>query len=115
MLTLIMTTINLIILTLFYAEYRKKETAEYINHDNVVGNSGILFPPDEETVYSISLWHADNEIVSEELRISLSPSDWCKFASQPFYSPLIQYLDNLRIQKQKEHLDAEKDSKGIEE
>lgn len=77
---------------------------------------GKFFPPNQEDVYSIEKWYADapviegerEEITHEEdglvgleLRIFLSSSDWYKFQKQPFCPELIQYLDSLKIQKDK--------------
>ena len=40
-----------------------------------------------------------NGLVEVKLVISLETSNWYKFQSQSFYQELIQYLDNLKIQK----------------
>lgn len=39
--------------------------------------------------------YADNEILCQELRVSLSPSDWCKFEKQEFYSQLVEWVYHL--------------------
>ena len=86
---------------------------------------GKFFPPTDEEVYSITKWYADapeesilysggkevakitNEeecLAGLELRIFLSSSDWCKFQEQSFYQEIFQYLDNLKIRKEKELL-----------
>lgn len=55
--------------------------------------------------------YADNEIFLVELLISLTPHDLYKLKSQHFYQELVQYLENLQIQKknvfQAEKLDSE--------
>lgn len=43
----------------------------------------------------ITAEYEDNEIFCQELRISLSPSDWCKFEKQEFYSQLIEWVRHL--------------------
>lgn len=76
----------------------KKES--FMNAKHLCDDDGGLFPPTEETVYAISSWYADNRVACQELRISLTVSDWCIFVVQPFYQELIQYLDNLKTQKE---------------
>lgn len=39
--------------------------------------------------------YANNEIVHQELRISLSGLDLCKLQNQKFYPKLMKFLDNL--------------------
>lgn len=39
--------------------------------------------------------YANNEIVHQELRISLSGPDLCKLQNQKFYPKLMKFLDNL--------------------
>lgn len=90
-----------------------------------------FFPPDEQEVYTIDKWYADakpkktvfwsddqiaEEVINEEdglvgleLRIFLKPCDWYKFQDQAFYTELMQYLDNLKIQKEQESLDEVQD------
>lgn len=48
--------------------------------------------------FQISAGYADNVKYCQELRICLSPHDWSKFESQPFFRDLVEYLDNEGIQ-----------------
>ena len=48
--------------------------------------------------FQISAGYADNVKYCQELRICLSPHDWSKFKSQPFFRDLVEYLDNEGIQ-----------------
>lgn len=87
-----------------------------------------FFPPAE--VYSIAEWYANASdkttlfadgkevkstidegecLVGLELRILLSPCDWCRFQEQPFYLDLLQYLDNLKTLKESTRPVEEKD------
>lgn len=105
---------------------RAKKGYQFPINETTENWHGKLFPPEEKEVYSIDRWYAgalpektvfyaDNTVagiianeedglVGLELRIFLLFSDWCKFQEQSFYQELIQYLDNLRIQKAVEHL-----------
>ena len=42
--------------------------------------------------------YADNVKYCRELRICLSVHDWNKFAEQPFFQELIEYLGRIQIQ-----------------
>lgn len=51
--------------------------------------------------------YEDNSPVCQELRVSLSPHDWCKFEKQDFYSQLIEWvrsLENVETQDNTEDL-----------
>lgn len=43
----------------------------------------------------ITCEYEDNEILCREFRLSLSPSDWCRFEIQPFYPQLIGWVRSL--------------------
>lgn len=55
--------------------------------------------------------YADNEIFLVELSISLTPHDLYRLKNQRFYQELVQYLENIQIQKKNvfhtEELDSE--------
>lgn len=56
--------------------------------------------------------YEDNEIVCQELRVSLLPSDWCRFEKQEFYRELIEWvrrLENSDIPHNIDHPDTETD------
>lgn len=93
---------------------KKQENKERITKEIIEGGKtrGFIFPPYVEDVYSISEWCAtfengESHPYCRELQIVLEPSDWCKFQNQPFYQELIQYLDNVKIQKHNMSLDEE--------
>lgn len=99
-----------------------RRTKEYSKKNISGGNAGVLFPPDIKDVYSISEWYAgatieglESGLYCRELQISLTAYDWYKFQEQSFYQELIQYLDNLKIQKQNKPLGEAKDLKEKEE
>ena len=52
--------------------------------------------PELKTANLISAY-ADNEIYCRELRICLSPRDWCEFSGQEFFQDLIEYLHRKEI------------------
>ena len=74
---------------------RQKEQKEHIVENSV------------QSRYIITDFWADASInangtaglVARELRISLDIRDWYKFQKQPFYSALMQYLDNAQTQE----------------
>lgn len=66
--------------------------------DNKIPFTKNFFPP-YYCKYSINDWCSDNVSYCRELRIALSLHDWCKFAKQDFFPPLMEYLENLKIQK----------------
>ena len=97
--------------------WRKRKKDKNKDKDKIIKETieggktnGFIFPPYVEDVYSISEWCAtfeDGECrpYCRELQIVLEPSDWCKFQKQPFYQELIQYLNNVKIQKHNMKLD----------
>ena len=98
-----------------------RRTKGYLKNNISGGNVGVLFPPDIKDVYSISEWYAGatteglkSGLYCRELQISLTAYDWYKFQEQLFYRDLIQYLDNLKIQKQNKPLGETKDLKEKE-
>lgn len=61
---------------------------EEVNH---LGPAFAAHPP----ALHITCEYEDNEILCQELRVSLSPSDWCKFEKQDFYSQLVEWVRRL--------------------
>lgn len=55
-----------------------------------------------------------DRVLGKELRIYLEKPDWCKFEAQPFYQELMEYLDNLKIQKKQASLDDQQGSEVTE-
>nr|WP_301910457.1 hypothetical protein [uncultured Blautia sp.] len=101
---------------------KKKKDKDKIIKEIIEGGKtrGFIFPPYVEDVYSISEWKAsftdgESRPYCRELQIVLEPSDWYKFQSQPFYQELIQYLDNVKIQKRGTSLDEEQNSQEEKE
>lgn len=102
---------------------KKERKGIQVQKKNISGGcTGVFFPPDVDEVYSISEWYAGVSILDSEydpycreLQISLTPSDWYKFQEQDFYQDLMQYLNNLKIQKQNKLLDEAKDSQANKE
>lgn len=96
---------------------KKKKDKDKIVKETIEGGktNGFIFPPYVEDVYSVSEWRAtfedgESHPYCRELQIVLEPSDWCKLENQPFYQELIQYLDNVKIQKRNMILDEEQNS-----
>lgn len=58
--------------------------------------------------------YADNVKYCRELRICLSVHDWNKFADQPFFRELIEYLDRIQIQENINSLDPGKEKQEIQ-
>lgn len=56
--------------------------------------------------YEITDYYADSEIYMKELTIALLLPDWCELTKQSFYRELIQYLENLKTQGNKNTLDG---------
>lgn len=101
---------------------KKKKDKDKIIKEIIEGGKtrGFIFPPYVEDVYSISEWKAtfedgESRPYCRELQIVLEPSDWCKFQNQPFYQELIQFLDNVKIQKHNTNLDEEQNSQEEKE
>ena len=87
---------------------KKQKDKNRIIKETIEGGKtrGFIFPPYVEDVYSMSEWCAtfedgESRTYCRELQIVLEPSDWYKFQNQPFYQELIQFLDNVKIQKHK--------------
>ncbi len=60
----------------------------------------------------ITCEYADNEILCRELRVSLSPSDWCRFEKQEFFLQLVEWvrcLENSDTQCNAERPDKQTD------
>lgn len=92
---------------------KKKPKRDYVAEElrapegtNHLGPVFAAPPPSLHLTYE----YEDNEILCRELRVSLSPSDWCKFEEQDFYSQLIEWvcrLENCDIQHNIDHPDTE--------
>lgn len=60
-----------------------------------IRNSQLFMEPGSA---EISAGYANNVKYCQELRICLSVHDWNKFANQPFFQELIEYLNRMQIQ-----------------